>query len=211
MNFNTHSDFEGKHALLNPSGFHWVNYDVTSDTLLKRYRSLYSQTIGTTLHEYAEKRIKYKLKLRKTDTNDILFYLLDHGIPRSVIDLNHICATVFPYVNDAIGFKMLSEQVLYYSENCFGTTDAIIFRNNLLRIHDLKTGVIPANMGQLEIYAALFCLEYDYKPDEIDMELRIYQSGEVLVHVPETDYIYHVMDKIVTLDKAIREFILEGG
>lgn len=67
--------------------------------------------------------------------------------------------TLNAYVNDAIGYKMIPEQILFYSDNCFGTADAIVFRNGLLRIHDLKTGVIPAHMEQLEVYAALFCLE----------------------------------------------------
>lgn len=60
------------------------------------------------------------------------------------------------YVNDAISFRMVPEQILFYSENCFGTADTIVFRNGTLRIHDLKTGVVPAHMEQLEIYAALF-------------------------------------------------------
>jgi hypothetical protein len=107
------------------------------------------------------------------------------------------------YVNDAIGFKMTPEQTLYYSENCFGTADAISFKNGLLRIHDLKTGVTPANIKQLYIYAALFCLEYKIKPSEIDMELRLYQSDDFIVDNPEIDDIVPIMDKIVSFDKLI--------
>ena len=107
------------------------------------------------------------------------------------------------YVNDAIGYKMVPEQVLYYSDNCFGTADAISFRGNLLRIHDLKTGVIPAHMEQLEIYAALFCLEYKFKPSDIEIELRIYQSDEILYHKPTSEDIVPIMDKIITFDKII--------
>lgn len=107
------------------------------------------------------------------------------------------------YVNDAIGFKMVPEQILYYSENCFGTTDAIAFRNGLLRIHDLKTGVIPTHMEQLEIYAALFCLEYHVSPGEIDMELRLYQNNEILFLNPTADDILPIIDKIQTFDKII--------
>ena len=114
------------------------------------------------------------------------------------------------YVNDAIGFKMQPEQVLYYSDNCFGTADAFIFRNYLLRIHDLKTGVTPAHMEQLEIYAALFCLEYNKKPGEIEMELRIYQNNEIVVHHPTADDILPIMDKIVTFDKIIEKLKMEG-
>ena len=60
-------------------------------------------------------------------------------------------------------------------------------------------------MVQLEIYAALFCLEYDVKPNEIQTELRIYQSGNVIIEEPEPDDIYHLMDKIITFDKCINE------
>lgn len=98
---------------------------------------------------------------------------------------------------------MTPEQVLYYSDNCFGTADAISFRKGLLRIHDLKTGAIPAHMEQLMIYAALFCLEYDVKPSEIKMELRIYQNDEVLIHNPTAEDIVPIMDKIITFDKVI--------
>ena len=134
---------------------------------------------GTILHDYAAQSIRLGQKL-----------------PKSRKTLNM-------YVNDAIGYKMTPEQVLYYSDNCFGTADAICFRNNLLRIHDLKTGVIPAHMEQLEIYAALFCLEYKIKPGDIDMELRLYQSGEILYHKPTVEDIAPIMDKIISFDKII--------
>ena len=111
--------------------------------------------------------------------------------------------------NDAIGFRLTPEQILYYSENCFGTADAIGFRNGLLRIHDLKTGVIPAHMEQLEIYAALFCLEYKIKPAEIEMELRIYQSDEILYHKPTVEDILPIMDRIITSDKIISKIKAE--
>ena len=107
------------------------------------------------------------------------------------------------YVNDAIGFRMVPEQILYYSENCFGTADSISFRNNLLRIHDLKTGSTPVKMEQLMIYAALFCLEYRYKPSEIDIELRIYQNDDYTYFKPEADDILPIMDKIISFDKII--------
>lgn len=115
------------------------------------------------------------------------------------------------YVNDAIGFKMTPEQPLFYSENCFGTADAISYRNKLLRIHDLKTGLIPAHMEQLMIYAALFCLEYKVKPADIDMELRIYQNNEVLYHNPTAEDIVPIMDKIITFDKVIRKIKEQEG
>ena len=107
------------------------------------------------------------------------------------------------YVNDAIGYKMTPEQVLYFSDNCFGTADAISFKNNFLRIHDLKTGEIPAHMEQLEVYASIFCLEYGYKPSEIDIELRIYQNDQIVCYEPSVDDILPIMDKIITYDRII--------
>ena len=112
-------------------------------------------------------------------------------------------ADAYNNLNDAIGFKMVSEQVLYYSDNCFGTADAISFRNNFLRIHDYKSGVIPAHMEQLRIYAALFCLEYRVKPSEIDMELRLYQNDDIQVDNPTAEDIVPIIDKIITFDKII--------
>ena len=79
---------------------------------------------------------------------------------------------------------MTTEVCLFYSINAFGTADAISFRNNTLRIHDLKNGRTPASIKQLEIYAALFCLEYSFNPRDIDIELRLYQLDEVLVENP---------------------------
>ena len=145
MIFNKHFDIEGKHALLSPSQYHWLNY--TEEKLVDRYYNWKAAERGTRIHALAAELIAEGIKLPRTNQ------------------------TLNMYVNDGIGFKMQPEQPLKYSENCFGTADTIIFKNNLLRIHDLKTGVTPASMKQLEIYAALFCLEYNYKPTEIEMEL----------------------------------------
>lgn len=184
MNFNKHYSLEGKHAFLGASKYHWINYD--ADKLVDSYSKFQATLNGTILHDFACQCITLGQKL-----------------PKSQKTLNM-------YVNDAIGFKMKPEQVLYYSDNCFGTADAIIFRNNLLRIHDLKTGVTRAHMEQLEIYAALFCLEYNKKPSDIDMELRIYQNNEILVHNPTVEDILPIMDKIITFDKLIDKMKIEG-
>lgn len=177
MNFNNHFQLRDKHAFLGASKYHWINYD--EDKLVESYNRFQAVQRGTVLHNFAAQCITLGQKL-----------------PRSQKTLNM-------YVNDAIGFKMTPEQVLYYSDNCFGTADAISFRNGMLRIHDLKTGVTPAHMEQLMVYAALFCLEYRTKPSDIEMELRIYQSDEVLCFNPTIEDIAPVMDKIVTFDKLI--------
>lgn len=131
-------------------------------------------------------------------------------MPFYAIDLDRFYPNLVAYVNDAIGYKMTTEQILYFSDNCFGTADAISMRNNMLRIHDLKTGVTPASMDQLEIYAALFFLEYgEYKPRDIKIECRIYQSDEVLVHEPELNSIQNLMKTIVKFDKRIEKIKAE--
>lgn len=177
MNFNRHSEIEGLHAFLGASKYHWLNYD--DDKLADSYSKYLATVKGTELHEFAKECIRLGVKL-----------------PRSQKTLNM-------YVNDAIGFKMIPEQPLFYSANCFGTADAICFRDDILRIHDLKTGLIPAHMEQLLIYAALFCLEYRVKPGNIQIELRIYQSNEILVDNPTAEIVLPVMDKIVRFDKLI--------
>lgn len=166
--------------------------------------------LGTTIHEFASKMIKNKIRLSKNDSHAILLYLLDNTVPRFCIDMPTIIDNLRPFINDAIGFDMQSEQVLYYSEYCFGTCDAISFNDNLLRIHDLKTGVTQASFKQLEIYAALFCLEYKEKPHDIHIEFRIYQNGEINVMEADPNDISEIMDKIVKFDKYIK-YIDQGG
>lgn len=190
MIFNEHRHIKGSHAFLSASKYHWINY--SDEKLVDRYHASVAAARGTELHEFAAQAITLGIKLRGSK------------------------ATLNQYVNDAIGYGMIPEQVLYYSQNAFGTADAIKFhravknKKPLLRIHDLKTGVTPTSMIQLEIYAAFFCLEYDFKPTEIDYELRIYQNDEVIVHVPEMDVIAHTMDRIVTADQIVESLKIEG-
>lgn len=185
MNFRKHFELEGKHAFLGASKWHWVNYD--EEKLISYYQSQLAVQRGTELHEFAKRCIELNIKL-----------------PKSKKTLNM-------FVNDAIGFRMTPEQPLYFSEFCFGTTDAISFKDNFLRIHDLKTGATPAHMEQLIIYAALFCLEYSIDPENIDIELRIYQSDEVLVDNPEASIIRAIMDKIIYFDKKLSQIRDEGA
>ena len=177
MVFNKHSNLEGQHAFLSASKYHWINYD--EEKLIQAYLNFLATQKGTRLHAYAAESIS-----------------LGQNLPRSKKTLN-------AYVNDAIGFKMTPEQPLYFSDNCFGTADAIGFKNDLLRIHDLKTGVSPVSMSQLMVYAALFCMEYDKSPKDIHSELRIYQNDEILVCEPEFWQIEKIMDTIEAHDRTI--------
>lgn len=179
MNFNKHSNLNGRHAFLGASKYHWINY--SEDKLVDAYQKQMAVMRGTKLHDLARQLIE-----------------LGQNLPRSKKTLNL-------YVNDAIGFGMTPEQVLYYSDNCFGTADAICFRNGVLRIHDLKTGTSPTHMEQLMIYAALFCLEYTVNPADIKFELRIYQYDDYLKFEPTIEDILPIMDRIVTFDKLINK------
>lgn len=185
MRFNDHSKLNGCHAFLSASQYHWIRYD--EEKIVNRYANQLSIARGTELHEFAAKCIELGQKL-----------------PRSKKTLNS-------FVNDAIGYRMTPEQVLFYSDNCFGTADAIHFdeEKRFLRIHDLKTGVTPAHFEQLLIYAAMFCLEYGQKPHKITTELRIYQNDEIMILEPSPDEIENVMDIIIRFDKALNKFKME--
>ena len=182
MNFNNHNKLAGLHAPFSPSQSSWLRYD--DEKVVEVYRNKQAAQMGTRLHAWAKETIDLGIKQ-----------------PRSK-------KTIYSYVNDAIGFKMSTEIVLFYSERFFGTADAICFRNNYLRIHDLKTGQTKVHMEQLMIYAALFCLEYKIRPGDIEIELRIYQNDEILYHNPTAEEIAPIMDTIVHLDKILQR--LEG-
>lgn len=186
MNFNEHYNLEGKHAFLSPSSPYWVKYD--EDKLRRVYRNVQAKKRGTELHAFAADAIKYGVKLM-------------HGK-----------RTLNNYVNDAIGFGLKPERVLYYSDHCFGTADAVDFTEGLLRIHDLKTGIHPASFTQLDVYASLFCLEYGIDPRQIDIVLRIYQNDEIGEELPEPDVILELMDHIMYCDKILvdEDSILKG-
>lgn len=181
MNFVKHSNLEGLHAPFSPSKSSWLRYD--EEKAISVYTNMRAKEMGTRLHAWAKETIDLGIKQ-----------------PRSK-------KTIYMYINDAIGFKMSTEVVLYYSDYFFGTADSICFRNNFLRIHDLKTGKHEASMEQLLIYAALFCLEYRVKPIELSgCELRLYQSDQVICDNPDPEAIVAVMNKIVQLNKALEQF-----
>lgn len=185
MIFNKHSDLEGLHAFLSASKYHWVNY--TPEQLRASYSNYRATEKGTELHAFAKECIRLGVKLQASKK------------------------TLNQYVNDAIGFKMRPEQILYYSPNCFGTADAICFRRKTLRIHDLKTGSTRASMKQLLVYAGLFCLEYKVDPEDITTVLRIYQNDEFTEYIPEPEEVRFYMRRIIESDEIITKIILEGA
>ena len=182
MIFNKRYKLEGLHAPFSASSPYWLRYD--DEKAINFYENKQAMEMGTRLHEWAKKTIDLGIKQ-----------------PRSK-------KTIYAYVNDAIGFKMNTEVVLFYSERFFGTADAISFRDGVLRIHDLKTGKvgnIEHHVEQLEVYAALFCLEYKIKPSDISIELRVYKMDEVVCYRPEPEDISQIMNKIVHIDKILQK------
>ncbi len=180
MKFASHPELDGKHSFLSPSGYHWIRYD--DDKILDKLDTHMMAMYGTRLHNIAAELI------------DVGIMQVDNG------------ATFNTYVNDAIGFMMKPEVLLMASYNAFGTADAISFRRErpddkklTLRIHDLKTGVGKTSMDQLRIYAAFFCIEYQVNPNDIEIELRIYQNDEVQVLNPYMEEGQDLRAEILTI------------
>ena len=180
MILNKHSPAltAGRHAFLSPSSNSWVNYD--DEQLARVFFSQEAAKRGTEYHELAQRLITMGVKLP--------------DVPK----------TLNMYVNDAIGYRMTPEHTLLFSENCFGTADAICFNGELLRIHDLKMGAKEASFVQLLIYAAIFCLEYNQHPKYIETELRIYQNDMVKIENPNPSDILQIMEKIRYFDKRLK-------
>lgn len=172
MSLKRHINLTGKHATLSPSNYHWLNYD--EEKLRRVFFQQQEVARGTKLHAFAQQAIELGVKLPDTQ------------------------ATLNAYINDAIGFHMEAEVPLVYTEDCFGTADACGFRNNTLRIHDLKTGVNPASMTQLMIYAALFFFMYSNvaDPKKVKVILRIYQNDKIEEFIPDVEDILAAMEKV---------------
>lgn len=157
MKFNDHWNLAGKHALLAPSQSAWLRYD--DEKMAERYKTAEAAKLGTRMHAFASEAIQMGIKLSGGKK------------------------TIAAFVNDAIRYRMKSEQILVYSDNCYGTADALSFRQNQLRVFDLKTGKSHASFDQLIVYSALFCLEYNFSPFDIDFDLRIYQNDDSEIYI----------------------------
>lgn len=180
MNWKSYSHLKNSHAFLSPSKYHWLHYDESK--LVTTYRNFKKISLGSQYHDIASRLIKLAIRLPPNG------------------------ATLNSFVNDAIGYKMESEMVLYYSPNCYGTADAISFRDGVLRIHDLKTGSSNASMDQLMIYAALFVLDYAVSNKELkETVLRIYQNDEIIEFNPSTKDVFTVVSIIIRADKIINQ------
>jgi len=187
MNFNKHFELEGKHAVLSPSKPYWLNYN--QDQIRNYILSQQAAAKGTRLHDLAARLIQEGLKLKGTTQ------------------------TLTSFVNDAIGYGMTPEVALRYTENCFGHTDAISYDRGILRVHDLKTGSGPVHIEQLEIYAALFLLEYErlfgVNPANTKVNLRIYQNDDIQEVNPDRDRMEELIYLIKERDSWVEDTMQE--
>lgn len=184
MNFNQHSNLAGAHAFLSPSSYHWINY--TDEKLAHRFATSQAAILGVEQHRFAAEAID-KGWIQEDEST-----------------------TLGMYINDCIRFRMTPEVVLFYSENCFGTADAIVCRYGKLRISDYKSGVTKASIHQLEIYAALFCLEYNVHPWDLKIQLRIYQFNKCHTYDADPDFVLFIMSQIISFDQQLNE-LRNGG
>lgn len=182
MEWNDHWRLEGRHATLSPSGYHWLNYD--ADKMRRVTWNNYSKEDGTKMHELASNMILYNIMPEDNE----------NALNQFVID----ALTMFKE-------PMSSEILLYYSDECFGTADAIYYdkEKKHLQVHDLKTGVSKPSFKQLWIYCALFCLEYDKKPEKMTFECRLYQLGAMDIDAPGPKDIRNIMNQIVSMSNVI--------
>lgn len=207
MSWKDYSKLKGTHAFCGASKKAWRNWDI--EKLLISKENSYAPVIGTLLHEYAADNITAHFRLNKTDKRGVFRYLnVEKKVPSNVIDIDRLFPNLMNYINDSIGFRMDPEVVLFYSQDFYGTADAISWSNDILRISDLKTGVTPASFDQLEIYAAFFCLDYKVKPRDIKcMEFRIYQNNEVMFAAPDPlEVLTPLIDQIILFNKALMDF-----
>ena len=179
MIWKDYSRLKDSHAFLSPSKYHWLRYDDIK--LIERYKNHSASVLGIRYHRVVEELINLAIRL-----------------PDIPVAINM-------FVNDAIGFGMRPEVVLYYSPNCYGTADAISWENGILRIHDLKTGTSPASMDQLMVYTSLFCLDYDIESKALlKTHLRIYQGEEIIMFDPSSREVFDVIKRIIEADKIIK-------
>ena len=183
MKLNRHTELDGKHAMFGGSNSSWIRY--SDEKLLSFLKNMHAKERGTKLHDYRCKAIE--LGRHQPDDGD----------------------TVNNYINDCIDYGMTPEAHVKFSEYFFGTRDAINFKDNVLRIFDLKTGTTPTHIEQLMFYRAVFCLEYDINPLNLEFDLRIYQSNDIRCESPSGSDIMTLMDRIDEINDIVMEYMYE--
>ena len=191
MRLRSHSAIKDKglHSFLSPSKSVWLRY--TKEQLVNAFVKATAQIRGTRLHALAASCIENKIIPAQSETD----------IQQQTLSM---------YVSDCVALGLTPEQPLFYTQNAFGTADAFGVFGNKLFIFDLKTGVHPASMDQLKCYAALFFLEYSLRPNDFQIELRIYQQGNVTICIPDAEDILSIMERYMWANEEI-ETLKEGG
>lgn len=183
MIWNEHSELVGQHAPFGASQHAWVRYD--DEKFIEVYKNKKAAPMGTRLHAFAAEAISLRRKLEGEDS-------------------------LAMFVRDSIDFKMRPEQPLWYSPRFGGTADAISYRRGILRIFDLKTGKNEADIEQLQIYAAYFCLEYKIQPKNIkSIILRLYQFDKITEEIADRELIHDLMVNIAHKDRLGKKIDLE--
>ena len=215
------SVLRGEHALFSPSSPAWLGY--SDEQFIESLRNKFRAQIGTEIHEWAA--IQIQLGQRVTGVRDAaksiktMMFKKYHDDRYGLSDFgaallgnlkyvpNDVYNTVKAYVNDAVSEGMIPEEIIDYSKNFFGTCDALMFNEHRreFKIFDLKTGIRPAKVEQLVVYAALYCLKYHIDPIDVSTELRIYQNGDVAIYNPAPDEISDVMDIIIRFDNLMNK------
>jgi hypothetical protein len=186
VRFNKHSDLEGTHARFGASKPAWVNW---SDDKLDHVLEFDDAAAkGTRLHELARRAINDGIRMSEDPEHMTEPYQ----------------ATVARYVNECIDLGMRAEVVIRYSDNFYGTADAIAYEPGLLQISDLKTGVNKVSPVQLYLYAAWFFLEYGIPPLSVKIILRIYQNGDVITVEADPEYVLFLMSRTVYIEERIQ-------
>lgn len=226
MKLEKHSELRGKHAIFAPSSSSWLRYDI--EKMVEKVHSNYRVVLGTELHDFSAMEIlmRHRFTSAKQVHNSIESFIFQKYFDEYEFDASpyakkllrelgflppEVFETVKTYINDCTKYRMSPESPLKYSDIFHGTTDCISSENGILRIHDLKTGSTPTHIEQLEIYAALYCLEYKVKPSSFSsIDLRIYQNGEVLCHNPESDDILAIMNFIKYSNSELNKIFFGG-
>ena len=222
------STLSSEHALFSPSQPAWLGYD--DDEYIRKLVSKYRKAIGTEIHEWVSGQIVlgHKATSLREIYKDIETHIFEKNsftdsktgeritsnFGRTLLFFmkyvpEETFGTIKSYINDCIAFKMETEVRVEFSENFFGTADAIRFDGKNLKVFDLKTGATPGKIEQPIIYACLYLLKYHIAVESVSVEARIYQNNDILGATPDTSELIPIMNKIIHLDNLTNEFI--GG
>lgn len=217
MGLQENLKLKGQHALFSPSQPAWLNYN--DDEFINKLTGKYRSNLGTEIHEWSAVQINlgHKVTSLREIYKDVETHIYekysstDYGLSSYGHTLLHnmkyipeeTFSTVKTYINDCVALKMDTEVLVDFSDNFFGTADAIRFDGKALKVFDLKTGSSPAKIEQPLIYACLYLLKYRLAAESISVEVRIYQNNDILRAIPEPNDLIPIMNKIIHFDSIM--------